>query len=202
MLGAARGGHHFWNTHKHTNKSNSLFQIPQLSPFYFMFKLFPKVILGGSAFPYFRGPVIALNFSLTSHIPNSRFDSVQWQLLNSFLFQNSFFFFEKNCRSKSVKLGLQLENLGASLQQHVTWPLSLTCEDIEGFLTDERHSMGPHARSKAKLGPDPVSGPAFSTKHSANSNSAYQFYFPALKQMHNIGKKRIAIRGLFYKQNP
>lgn len=41
-----------------------------------------------------------------------------------------------------MKLGLQLENLEASLQQHVTWPLSLTCEDTEGFLTDERHSMG------------------------------------------------------------
>lgn len=65
-------------------------------------------------------------------------------MLNSFSFQNSFFFFleKKNCRSKSVKLGLQLENLEASLQQHVTWPLSLTCEDTEGFLTDERHSMG------------------------------------------------------------
>lgn len=55
--------------HTNTQINQTLFfQIPQVSPFYFMFKLFPEVILGASAFPNFRGPVIALNFFFLHHI--------------------------------------------------------------------------------------------------------------------------------------
>lgn len=80
------------------------------------------------------------------------------------------------------------------------WPPNLTGEETEGFLADELNSMGPHARSKTELRPDPVSGSASSTKRSASSSFANQFYFPALKQMHKIGekkrkkRKRMAIR--------